>query len=60
MRHTNLMFVNGSTNIKMLTIAEHGSTDSHKCATEAKENEQATIVGKLIPLHKITLAALTF
>ena len=42
MRHTNLMFVNGSTNIKMLTIAEHGSTDSHKHATEAKENEQAT------------------
>ena len=53
--HTNLTFVNGSTNFKMSTIAEHGSTDSHKRATEAKENEQATIASKSIPMHKITL-----
>ena len=39
----------------MSTIAEHGSTDSHKRATEAKENEQVTIAGKSIPLRKITL-----
>ena len=55
MPHLNLMFVNKNTNFKMSTIAEHGSTDSHKCATEAKENEQATTAGKSIPMHKITL-----
>ena len=55
--HMNLTFVNGSANFKMLTVAEHGSTGSHKCATEAKENEQATIAGKSIPMHKITLEA---
>ena len=49
------MLVNGSTNFKMLAIAEHGSTDSHKHATEAKENEQATIAGKSIPMCKTTL-----
>ena len=55
MPHTNLTFVNGSTNFKMSTIAGHGNTDSHKRATEAKENKQATIAGKLIPMRKITL-----
>ena len=35
MSHTNLTFVNGSTNFKMSTIAEHESTDSYKHATEA-------------------------
>ena len=29
MLHTNLTFVNGSTNFKMSTTAEQGSTDSH-------------------------------
>ena len=53
--HTNLTFVNGSTNFKMSAIAEHGSTDSHKCATEAMEKEQVTIAGKSIPMRKITL-----
>ena len=37
MPHTNLMFVNGSTNFKMSTIAEHGSTGSYKHATEAQK-----------------------
>ena len=37
--YTNLTFVNGSTNFKTSTIAEQGSTDSHKRATEAKGNE---------------------
>ena len=55
MPHTNLSFVNGSTNFKMSANAEQGSTDSHKRATEAKENEQATIAGKPIPMRKITL-----
>ena len=55
MPHTNLTFVNRSTNFKMSTLAEHGSTDSHKRPIEAKENEQATIAGKSIPMHKITL-----
>ena len=59
MPHTNLTFVNGSTNFKMSTIAEKGSTDSHKHATKAKENEQATIAGKPIPMCKITLEVLT-
>ena len=48
MPHTNLTFVNRSTNFKMLKIAEHGSTDSNKHATEAKENKQVTIAGKSI------------
>ena len=39
----------------MSAIAEHGSTDSHKGATEEKENEQAAIAGKSIPMRKITL-----
>ena len=39
MPHTNLTFVNRSTNFKMSTLAEHGSGDSHKHAAEAKENE---------------------
>ena len=39
MPYTNLTFVNWSTNFKTSTIAEQGSTDSHKHATEAKENE---------------------
>ena len=39
----------------MLTVAEHVSTDSHKCATEAKENEQATNAGRSILMCKITL-----
>ena len=38
----------------MSALAEH-STDSHKHATEAKENEQATTAGKSIPMRKITL-----
>ena len=54
MPHTNLTFVNGSTNFKMSTIAEDGSTDTHKRPTEAKENGQATITGKSIPMRKIT------
>ena len=53
--HTNLTFVNGSTNFKMSTLAKHGSTGSHMHATEAKENEQATISCKSIPMCKITL-----
>ena len=39
MPYTNLTFVNGSTNFKISTIAEQGSTDSHKRAIEAKGNE---------------------
>ena len=42
-------------NFKMSKIAEYGSTDSHKRAKDAKENEQATIAGKSIPMRKITL-----
>ena len=53
MPHTNLTFVNGSTNFKML--AEQGSTDSHKRAREAKENEQAIIAGTSVRIHKIVL-----
>ena len=45
---------NGSKNFTMSTLAEHRSTDSHQCASEAKENEQATIAGKSIPMCKIT------
>ena len=52
-----MTFVNGSANFKMSTIAEHRSTDSHKRATDIKENEQATIAGKSIPMHKITLGS---
>ena len=60
MPRTNLTLLDGSTNFKISTLAEHGRTDSHKCATEAKktkkkQKEQATIVGKLIPMRKITL-----
>ena len=55
MPHTNLTFANRSTNFEMPTTAEHGPTDSHKHATEAKENAQATIAGKLRPMRKITL-----
>ena len=58
MPHMNLTFVNGSTNFKMLTMAEHRGTDSHKHSTEAKENEQASIAGKSIPMAKITLEVL--
>ena len=39
MPYMNLLFVNGSTNFKVLTIAEQGSTDSPKHATKAKGNE---------------------
>ena len=39
MPYLNLAFVNGSTNFKILTVAEQGSTDSHKHATEPKGNE---------------------
>ena len=45
---------NGSTNFETLTLPEHGSTDSHKCATEAKEKGQTTIASKPIPVCKIT------
>ena len=61
MPRTNLTLLDGSTNFKISTLAEHGRTDSHKCATEAKkktkkkQKEQATIAGKLIPMRKITL-----
>ena len=55
MPYTNLTFVNGSTNFKTSAIAEEGSIDNHKRATEAKENKQATIAGKPIPMRKITL-----
>ena len=54
MPQTNVAFVNGTTNFKMSTIAEHRSTDNHKRATEAKENEQTTITGKSIPMLKLT------
>ena len=39
MPYTNLTFANGGTNFKILTIAEQGSTNSHKRATEAKGNQ---------------------
>ena len=62
MPRTNLTLLDGSTNFKISTLAEHGRTDSHKCATEAKktknktkQKEQATIAGKLVPVRKITL-----
>ena len=55
MTHTNLPFVNRRTNFKMLTLAEHRSSDRHKLLTEAKENEQATTAGKLIVMCKIPL-----
>ena len=55
MPHTNLTFVSESTNFKMSTFAEYKSTDSHKCATEAKENEKATIACKSIPMLEIIL-----
>ena len=37
MPHMNLIFLNGSTMFKMSTLAEHESTDSHTCETEAKK-----------------------
>ena len=51
----NLTFLNGSTNFKILTLAEHRSTDSQQSVTEVKENEQTTIAGKSIPMQKVTL-----
>ena len=47
----NLTFLNGSTNFKILTLAEHRSTDSQQSVTEVKENEQTTIAGKSIPIN---------
>ena len=47
---TNLTLLDGSTNFKMSTLAEHRRTDSHKCTTETKKKkrkEQATIAGEL-------------
>ena len=55
MPHMNLTFVNRSTNFKMSTLAERESTDSHKREAEAKEDEQATIEDKSIPMHKLIL-----
>ena len=40
MSHANLTSANGSTNFKVSIIAEHGSTDSHKRATEGKKKSK--------------------
>lgn len=47
--HTNLTFVNKSTNFRISTVAEHGRTNSQKCAAEAKENEQVREITLEVP-----------
>ena len=44
-----MTFVNKSTNFRILTVAEHGRTNSQKCAAKAKENEQVRKITLEVP-----------